>query len=229
MQALKDVEKKIFNSRYDWDHIDVAVVRAEPEVLKLIHEACLIESYFAVYTGKMMQLFWYDIEATSIFTLEAFEAYTHYYILRKYLDVVGEQVVIDEEIIELRKKDLKTVYDNEVRELVNFMMTEHFAAHYFIDLSAKTQEPVLKEILARLSKEEVTHSQFASDLLAKRLEHDSSIRLKIVQAVRDYEHIGSYVLPTVSKVKEDNIKTIQSFNKKIESLINQPMSDFTNQ
>ena len=63
----------------------------------MLREACLVESYLPVYTGKMMGLFWDDLDATTIFTIESIEAYGHYYVLRRYLETVGYMPVTDEE------------------------------------------------------------------------------------------------------------------------------------
>ncbi len=226
MDELKKVEAKIFDNKFAWDEIDKEKALEDKRVLDLVREACLIESYFAVYVGKMMDMFWYDIDATSIYTIEAFEAYTHYYVLRRYLDVVGYKPVSDEEIRELREKNKDVDYSDEIEELVNFMATEHFAAHFFQDLSEEAPEPVLKKILSELSKQEVSHSQFAADLLKKRLEENPEIKNQILEYAKDFQHVGAYVLPAVSRVKNDNIKIIQEFNQKIKELTGESLSNY---
>ena len=128
----------------------------------------------------MFKIFKHDIDAISILTFEAFEAYSHFYLLRKYLQVIDYKPIGDEEILELRKKD-KRKYDDEIIELVNFMATEHFAAEFFMELSNMSNEPVLKKLLFNLSKEEVVHSQCAFDLLAKRL--NSLSQIKAIQVI----------------------------------------------
>src|SRR5947199_9444325 len=117
---LAAVEKRIFDRRFPWHEIDRTKALENIPVLDRVREACLIESYFALYTGKMLALFWYDVDATSIFTIEAFEAYTHYYGLLRYLIEVGYRPITAEEITALREKDLHNTYTDEIRELVNF-------------------------------------------------------------------------------------------------------------
>jgi hypothetical protein len=223
---LAAVEKRIFDRRFPWHEIDRTKALENIPVLDRVREACLIESYFAIYTGKMLALFWYDVDATSTFAIEAFEAYTHYYGLRRYLQEVGYRPVTDEEIAALREKDLDKVYTDEIRELVNFAMTEHFAGHFFADLAETTTEPVLKSMLRDFSAQEVTHSELALQLLEKRLSTGPGVRARILEHARDYTHIGAYVMPAVSSVKEDNLQAILAFNRRLEQLLGQSLSDY---
>ena len=226
MGVLKIVEGRIFDKFADWESIDKEKALSNARVLDLVREACLIEAFFVVYVGKMIDLFWYDIEATSMFTIEGFEAYTHYYTLRRYLETVGYKPVTDQDVQEIRKKDKDKVYDDEIKELVNFMATEHFAACFFRDLSDMSDETILKNLLMRLSGEEVIHSQFASDLLKKKLDKEPLLKGRIITLSKDFKHIGLYALPFISNVKEDNLHHIQQFNKKVEKLVGEKISDY---
>ncbi len=227
MKTLKEIESKIFDKRYEWDSIDKSLALKDMVVLDLVREACLIEAYFGVYVASMISLLKDDLEATSMFTIEGFEAYSHYYLLRRYLDVVGYKPIKDDEIIDLRQRDKNVKHDDEIKELVNFMATEHFAANFFNDLSERAQEPVLKKMLSSLSKEEVTHSRFAFDLLHKRVSRDSGVKERVLEYAKEFQHVGAYVLPKVSNVNEDNLKIIQSFNSMVKDLIGESISDYS--
>lgn len=221
MQTLNAVQGRIFDARVPWDRIDLVRARADTAVLDLVREACLIESYFATYTARMMDLFWNDVEATSIFSIEAFEAYSHFYLLRRYLETVGYRPVTDGEVIALRAKDRDAAYRDEIRELVNFMMTEQVAARFFDDLAERAWEPVLRDVLGRLGREEVTHARFAEDLLRQRIERDPTVKDHIVRHARDFRHIGAYVLPAVSNAKEETVASILDLDRTIERLTGQ--------
>lgn len=224
-QLLKKHEKNIFDKRYDWDAIDVKKAHESPEILELLREACLVESVLPAYIAKMMELFWDDLNASTIFTVEGFEAYTHYYTLRRYLDAVGYKPITDEEVIELRRKERDSVYDNPARELVNFMATEHFAAAFFRDVEQYIKEPVLKSMMPRFTDEEVRHSQFAYDLIEEMLAKDPSKRPAVIEAVKNMQHIGSYFLPKIHPVTKDNMAVLVSFNHRIEKLLGESLSD----
>lgn len=225
INSLETVEEKILGSRCDWDAIDPEVAKQDTELLDLLREACLIESYFAVYTGKMMQLFWDDVDATSVISIEAFEAFTHYRLLKRYLDVVDYRPVTEEEVVSLRADEKGGVVEDPIEELVNFMVTEHFAAHFFSDLAERTEEPVLAGMLPRLAEEEVSHSQFGYDLLEKRIEKNPDLKDRVAELAKDFEHVGMYALSEVSNVKEDNIEAIQEFDDTVKQLTGYNLSD----
>ncbi|MEM3121875.1 MAG: hypothetical protein QXH60_00315, partial [Candidatus Pacearchaeota archaeon] len=104
MDALREVEGRIFDKKFEWESIDKAQALENKRVLDLIREACLIEAYFGIYVANMISLLKEDLEATSMFTIEGFEAYSHYYILRKYLDIINYKPIKDEEILAIREK-----------------------------------------------------------------------------------------------------------------------------
>lgn len=225
MRTLDAVQTRLFGAVLPWREINAELARSQPDVLDLVREACLIESYFTVYTAKMLELFWYDVDATAAFTIEAYEAYGHYALLRRYLDTVGYRPVTDEEVVALRERDRGVLHDDEVEELVNFMATEHFAAAFFRDLSELAREPVLKALLRRLGAEEVAHSRFAAELLERRIERDPALGRRVLECARSFRHVGAYVLPSVSPASEDNLPAILSFNRRIEELVGHRLSD----
>ena len=226
MAALEEIEAKIFDQKYPWQDIDRDLALSNTHVLDLVRESCLIESYFATYTGKMMELFWYDVRATSMYTIEALEAYTHFYMLRRYLATIGYRPVSDEEIRALREKDRGISYTDEVRELVNFMATEHFASNFFVDLSAESPEPVLASMLKKMGSEEVMHARFASDLLQERIESGKITKQEVLEHAKQFRHVGAYVLPRVSNLEKDNVKTIMGFATMIERITGTPFTEF---
>jgi hypothetical protein len=226
VKTLQNVQRKLFDQKLDWPRIDKQKALAHPEQLELLREACLVESYLPVYTGKMMSLFWDDLDATTIFTIESIEAYGHYYVLRRYLDTVGYKPVTDREVVELRERERREVYTDQLRELVNFMGTEHFAAQFFTDMSKLMDEPVLMAILPEFAAEEVVHSQFAFDLLQARIRKEPGTKKAILEHARDFKHVGAYVRPYVPPAKGDNVRAIRAFNEKFEKLLGESLSSF---
>lgn len=225
MRALDSARRKMLAHRLDWDGIDRKKALSTPRVLDLLRQACLVESYLPVYTGKMMALFWDDLDATAIFTIEAAEAYGHYAILRRYLDVVGYRPITDREVVALRRKERAATYTDPIRELVNFMGTEHFAAHFFTEIRELTDEPAIRQILPEFAAEERIHSRFAFDLLAARLAKDPRKRAAVVRHASAFRHVGTYVIDEVRPAGKDNARAIQSLNRKFGQLLGAPLSD----
>jgi hypothetical protein len=64
----------------------------------------------------------------------------------------------------------------------------------------------------------VTHSQLAADLLEVRISADPAVKPAVLDHARNFRHIGSYVLPTVSNAKENNFGAILEMDRRIEEL-----------
>ncbi len=205
--------------------LDIDAARREPATLDLVREACLIESYFAIHTSRLMEMFWDDVDATAALSIEAFEAYVHFATLRKYLDDVNYRPVGDNEIVALREKGKAKPLGSQLEELVNFMATEHFAANFFNDIGASTCEPLLQAIMKRFAPEEDTHSDLAADLISKRISGNPRLHEQVLMHARHFKHIGAYVLSDVSNVRHDNIKSIIEFDRKIESLLGRRLTE----
>lgn len=228
MTTLETLQNERLSRLAPWAQLDREAALARPDLLDLVREACLIESYFAVYTARMMALFWYDVAATSIFSIEAFEAYVHFATLRRYLDEVGYRPVTDAEILALREKDRSAAHQDEpdeLEELINFMATEHFAAAYFRDLGEATDEPLLKAIMKRFAAEEDVHSDLAATLIRARVAGDEALRARTWALTRQFRHVGAYVLPRVSNVKQDNLAAILALDRKMEAVIGRRLTD----
>jgi hypothetical protein len=225
LHSLSSFNERQLGASVEWSAIDPALALRTPRVLECLREACLIESFLPVFTSRMCELFWDDVDATSVFTIEAFEAYGHYYLLRRYLEAVGRETVSDADVVRVRANDRERVYSDKIGELVNFMATEHFAAAFFSQLAAMTEEPVLKELLPRLAREEVRHAQFAFDLLEARIEANPELCDVVLERARNFTHVGAYVLPRVSPAGDDNLESIARFNDMVGRLVGRRLSD----
>lgn len=225
MKVLDAVNAAIFDSRVDWDAIDVATARNETELLAFLREACLVESWFPHYMARLTCLLFDDLEATAIFTIEGFEAYGHFYLLRRYLEHVGAEAPTDEEIVALRRGREDSPPTDVVRELVNFMGTELFAADFFETIAERTDEPVLGRMLTRFACEEGVHADFAKGLLAKMVDADAGVVERVEDAALDFTHVGRYVLPELSSPREDNVALIRRFDRMVAAVTGRPVSE----
>ena len=225
MDSLRTFNERHVGAAIDWRATDRELALRTPRVLECLREACLIESYLPVFTSRMCELFWDDVDATSVFTIEAFEAYGHYTVLRRYLDVVGHATVSDADVVRVRARDREHVYADKTGELVNFMATEHFAAAFFADLASMTEEPVARSFLPRLAGEEVRHAQFAFDLLKVRIDQKPGLKDVVLDQAMHFTHVGAYVLPRVTPASDDNLEAIARFNEMVGRLVGRRMSD----
>lgn len=201
-----------------WDEIDVAVARREEELLSSLHDAALIEGYLPVFAPRLMQLLWDDLDATAVLSLELYEGLRHYTALKRYLHAVGYEpaVVSEERMVAARERALGGARRNEnaVVQLTNFACSELFAAYFFLRLSRETQEPVLRELLNRIARDEFRHASAGADLIAKRVRQDPAVAEQVLEAARHFRHYGSDVV-TVPVATANDFEAVAAMNRLI--------------
>jgi len=78
--------------------------------------------------------------------------------------------------IEIRGRNVQKHVDDPVRELARYMISEHFAAYFFLRLSHQAKEPVLRQITGFIAKDEFRHTNLRNDLLAPRVRGNEDVR-----------------------------------------------------
>lgn len=206
----------------DWAAIDAELAHRSPDVMRSIREAALIESFHPVNLARLMHATWDDIDAGVCFSLEAYEGFRHFHALRRYLDTAGwEPAITDEELVELRAPAafVHIAADQLIERLVDFMLSEHLAAHFFRRLAGQTAEPQLATLLAVIAADEVRHAQSASDLLAKRIRADRSVVPRVLDAAASFRHFGEEPLGSAVPVAmHGDTLAIRTFARRIERL-----------
>jgi hypothetical protein len=204
-----------------WDAIDLDVARDERELHQALHDAALIEGYLPVYAARLMQLLWDDVDATAVLSMELFEGLKHFTALARYLDRVGFQrtEVSEATLIAARERALAIAYEKAdlIRHLTNFMCSELFAAYFFLRISRRTNEPVLRELLGYMARDEFRHSASAGDVLKKRIDRDPSVAAQVLAAAEHFRHYGSDVVD-VPVAEENDFEAIMAVNRKIRLL-----------
>ena len=204
-----------------WDAIDLDVARTERELHEALHDAALIEGYLPVYAARLMQLLWDDVDATAVLSMELYEGLKHFTALARYLDRVGFQRKEDSEatLVAAREKALSLEYDQArlIAHLTNFMCSELFAAYFFLRISRRTNEPVLRELLGYMARDEFRHSASAGDVLKKRIDRDPGVTTQVLAAAEHFRHYGSDVVD-VPVAEENDFEAIMAVNRKIRLL-----------
>ena len=222
-----ELQRWILDTDVSWADIDATLARSQPEVLDQVRDAALIESYFPVYTTRMMRAFWDQLDVTSVFSVQLYESYKHFYVLNRYLELVDANPIADEELVDARRRNLDTVIDDPVHELARYMISEHFAAYFFLRLSRRSAEPVLAQIAGYIAKDEFRHTQFAYDLLDVRLKQDASLRDRVLRAGLDFRHVGADVVSRVPVSQKNDLAAILTLNKRLRRLCGVSLADFT--
>lgn len=204
-----------------WDAIDLSVASDERELHQALHDAALIEGYLPVYAARLMQLVWDDVDATAVLSMELFEGLKHFTALTRYLDRVGFQreTVSEARLVAARERALGLRYEpaDLVAHLTNFMCSELFAAYFFLRIARRTDEPVLRDLLGYMARDEFRHSASAGDVLKKRIDRDPAIVPQVLAAAEHFRHYGSDVVD-VPVAEENDFEAIMAVNRKIRLL-----------
>ena len=206
-----------------WEGIDVALARSQPAILAALRDAALIEAYHPVNLAALLAETWEDVDAGVVVSLELYEGFKHFHVLRRYLEAVGhEPALTDDDIVAGRRAALAEsaagAPDALIERLVEFMLSEHLAGYFVRRLAEQAAEPVLAEILTLVADDEVRHAQSASDLLEKRLAADPSLVTRVLDAAMDFRHYGARVVGDVPVAMPGDEVAIRTFAKRIERL-----------
>jgi len=204
-----------------WAEIDRAQALAQPDILAKLRSAALIESFHPVNLSRLIRFAWDDIDAGVVFSLEMYEGFKHFHVLRMYLDAVGyEPRITDDELRQIRQRADRGDLDPSdlVTPLVELMLSEHLAAYFFRRLGEQAQEPQLKALLALIAADEVRHAQGASDLIARRIAANLELVPTVLRAAADFHHYGEEAVGDVPIAMESDEVAIRTFATRIERL-----------
>src|SRR3977135_2427087 len=94
-----ELQRWILEADVAWNEIDSAVALSQAPLLDQVRDSALIESYFPIYTTQLMRALWDQIDATSVFSIQLYESYKHFYVLNRYLELVDYRPVPDEPLV----------------------------------------------------------------------------------------------------------------------------------
>lgn len=226
--TISEINRWQMETDIPWDKIDKELAHSQPEILDQLRDACLIESYHPISTKRLLDLLWDDIDATGIISVELFEGFRHFFVLKRYLEAVEyEKPITDQELVKLRHKAAKSLPKPDLtQELINFIFSEHFAAYYFVRIAQKAKEPVLKQIATFITKDEFRHTQISFDLMKARIEQKKETANSILEAAYNFRHYGNEAIEEVPVFQRNDIQAINVFSKKVELLTGKRLIDY---
>ena len=222
--TTSEMTRWILDTDIAWDEIDAPKALAQPELLDRVRDSALIESFFPIFTPRVLDLLWDDVTSTAVYSVQLYESYKHFHVFAQYLDAVGYRPIQNEEIVAIRRKNLDLKFDHPSRLLTRYMMSEHFAAHTFFKDSRRCAEPVLAHILALVAKDEVRHCQFGYELLAMRLAKHPEETDAVIDEAAHFKHLGELVVPDVPVAEKNDFSAILAINRKIARLTGRQIS-----
>ena len=159
--STSEMQRWVLDTDVAWDQIDREVALDQRDLLQRVRDSALIESFFPIFTSRAMECLWDDASATAVFSIQLYESYRHFHVFNEYLHRVGYRPIEDEELVAIRVRNHGLRYEDGTRLLTRYMMSEHFAAFHFMKDAKLAREPVLRQILKLVGRDELRHTQFA--------------------------------------------------------------------
>jgi hypothetical protein len=222
-----ELQRWILEIDIAWNTVDRSLALSEPELLEQVRDSALIESYFPLYTTNLVRACWDQIDLTSVFSVQLYESYKHFYALNRYLEVVGYRPLTAEDLVEVRARNVHNQVDDFIKELARYMISEHFAAYFFLRLSRQAKEPVLRKLAAFIAKDEFRHTQFAYDLLEPRVRNHLDARRRVLETGANFSHVGADVVQQVPVSCKNDVQAILTLDKKMHRLCGISMTEFS--
>lgn len=222
-----ELQRWILETDVSWNNIRPELALTQPELLEQIRDSALIESYFPLYTTNLLRACWDQVDLTAVFSVQLYESYKHFYVLNRYLEVVGYRPLTDHDLIEARANCIHNRVEDPLRELARYMISEHFAAYFFLRASRQAKEPVLRQITAFIAKDEFRHTQFAYDLLEPRVRNHEEARNSVLEAGVNFIHVGADVVQHVPIAQKNDFQAILTLDKKMHRLCGISISEFS--
>ena len=216
--STSEMHRWILDTDIAWDDINIALARSQPDLLERVRDSALIESFFPIFTSRAMECLWDDPGATAVFSVQLYESYKHFHVFNQYLERVGHRPIGDGELVRIRGRNAGLRYQDGTGLLTRYMMSEHFAAFHFMTDARLAREPVLKQILKLVGRDELRHTQFAYDLLALRIQRDRREAVKVLDAARSFRHIGLEVVTEVPVAEKNAFAALVTMDQKIRRL-----------
>jgi len=213
--STSELQRWFIETDIPWEKIDVALARTQTELLKRLRDSALIESFFPILTPRVLDVLWDDPTATAIFSVQLYESYKHFHVFNLYLEKIDWHPLNDDDLIAVRRRNLGLKYESATRVLTQYFMSEHFAAHSFFKDSRASTEPVLKHILHLVAQDEVRHSQFGYELLARRVARDPAEKAIVLDAARHFTHFGALVVDEVPVAAKNDFTAIVGINERL--------------
>src|SRR5947208_11492074 len=73
-----ELQRWILEADVAWNAIDPKIALSQTILLDQVRDSALIESYFPIYTTRLMRALWDQIDATSVFSIQLYESYKHF-------------------------------------------------------------------------------------------------------------------------------------------------------
>lgn len=168
-----------------WDKL--APEKVDPDLLKIVKAAALVEYNADVYAQYLCRVFHDDEKAKERFKYWAVEEVQHGKALGVWAEAVDPDWDHEKAMAEFRKgyvpehfigNDDMSVRGSRAGEMVARCMVETGTSSYYTSIAEMTDEPVLKQIAKNIAGDEFRHYKMFYDVMKENLEKDKLSRFQ---------------------------------------------------
>lgn len=186
--------------RWKMSEVRQAIDTVDPEsltdqdrrVVDCVAEVAVVEGNAPSIIANQLAIMLYDAEFASWATYQVGEEQKHFHCVRHYCRRVGHPMAVEhsEERLAERQKgfDPNDFQDEYAVVLIN-LLGETLNVHLYQVLAGAADEPVLKELLFRLARDERRHQQWFVAYFKKRAAEDPGYVANSLAALRRVLHI----------------------------------------
>lgn len=203
-----------------WGDIDIHRAHRQPELLRAIRSAARELSARGAETARMLVQATRDVHACTALTLDLYDGLKHFHALRTYLDAVEFiPALSDEELTDARgvRADGEELFEDCTSVLVTCLLTQHLSSVHFRQLCARTEEPVLAELLSFIAADEARHAQILSDLIALTIETEPGSGARVMRHAERLRAAANDSGRPHAWARDE--LALQAFVRKVESLV----------
>src|SRR5687768_7055654 len=120
--TTSEMTRWILDTDIAWNDIDPQLALQQPDLLERVRDSALIESFFPIFTPRVLELMWDCVTSTAVYSVQLYESYKHFHVFAQYLEAVGYRPIRDEELIEIRRRNQNLRFTNAARVLTRYMM-----------------------------------------------------------------------------------------------------------
>ncbi len=218
------------HERIMWDLGAIDFSKIQPELLtdtevQAVRGVMLVESHNPVYTNLLLDYFRHDHEMAAFVVTWSYEELKHYMALRAYLEASG-RVNIDELETELAQTRAGSLQREEkdftpLQFEAYAMLQEQITGSYYKRFSECVKEPVLKDLLSLIGKDEYRHCQWYLEKGKQALLKDPRRVGEVVEVLTQFtmpgttfiQNYGEYTKAFLRAVKLDMSALKESLSK----------------
>ena len=175
-----------------WDEIQPDLVTDTD--IDAIRAAMLVESHNPVYTQYLLEYFRDDHEMTSFIVTWSYEEMKHYGVLRTYLEAldVVDNAALEQELARTRSGEWgeEEKRFTLVQSYTYAMLQEQVTGLFYKRFAGVAQEPVLKELLLIIGKDEYRHCQYYLEKGQEALSQDRHRLEEVDEVLLHFEMPG---------------------------------------